>query len=888
MSALPRLLVLASLLGTSAGVAQEARDPARTPELFAERITAAAASRRQVGGPGAVAGIGDWAFGNGTLCGAISDPSHESDLSDRGAVLTDLGHCGRRDDQWSTLQPILNLSQSKTVPVTEIYAEQSDDEARIVTRGRFDGVEIETTYAVGRAEPSALRITERITRRAEGDRFFAHGVVVLHPDGAFRPFHLDVADLGRSMGFTHPGGDPSSPFSMLRSIVPATWMIWVGSPELGPEISYGLETVSATREDADGTGRAAPGFSITGSDFTMAGTMVRPFFVGDDARPGALELAQIPFMNLDLGDSLVVERRLWVGLRADVASITDRLFADEPVLIGRVDDPDAVIHFETEAGAPVSMARVDAEGGFGARLPGGRYRVIARGRDGREASAAIEHGPAAQPVSIALGTPARLVLPRGAPMRLVFLGADGTPDPVLRDDGLGLVIGGEAIPTGLTSNDVMLAGVASDPRTLPIAPGRYRVLAGRGPEYDLTETTVEVEAGVETPLVLDAPTRLFELPGWVSTDLHVHTGASFDSSLPPTAQVAAFHAAGAEVLVATEHDRVVDPTGAIRALGLQDAIAGITGLEVTSEFKGGETPFSGGHANAFPLAERPLEYRGGAVAAEGRRLRDVWHDLRNGARPLIQLNHPREKLDPEHGHSVLSHLTLGLGYDPTLPLDDPQHRSLVEPGAHGTRDLDFDAIELLNGNRHGAYERVRADWISFLLQGERITGTANSDSHRHASPVALPRNYVAVAGSLPGQAGSMDRPAFFEAVRQGALWGTTGPLLEVRLDETGLGGLHPARAGTLHVKVDAAPWVPVDRLRVYVNGVLAEERAIETPAALDLPLQFPADALVTLEVEGEPGEAYRAVAPGFRPFAFTNPIYVDADGDGSWSPPGLP
>ena len=34
-------------------------------------------------------------------------------------------------------------------------------------------------------------------------------------------------------------------------------------------------------------------------------------------------------------------------------------------------------------------------------------------------------------------------------------------------------------------------------------------------------------------------------------------------------------------------------------------------------------------------------------------------------------------------------------------------------------------------------------------------------------------------------------------------------------------------------------------------------------------------------------ERYLAVAPGGTPLAFANPIFVDADGDGSWQPPGL-
>ena len=53
-------------------------------------------------------------------------------------------------------------------------------------------------------------------------------------------------------------------------------------------------------------------------------------------------------------------------------------------------------------------------------------------------------------------------------------------------------------------------------------------------------------------------------------------------------------------------------------------------------------------------------------------------------------------------------------------------------------------------------------------------------------------------------------------------------------------------------------------------------------------MRFEADSFVTVEIEGRPGRVYSALAPGFAPFAFTNPIFVDADGDGQWTAPGLP
>jgi hypothetical protein len=69
--------------------------------------------------------------------------------------------------------------------------------------------------------------------------------------------------------------------------------------------------------------------------------------------------------------------------------------------------------------------------------------------------------------------------------------------------------------------------------------------------------------------------------------------------------------------------------------------------------------------------------------------------------------------------------------------------------------------------------------------------------------------------------------------------------------------------------------------------VIHEERiAPDTP--VELPLRFERDGFLTLEVTGEATGDYALVAHGFVPFAFTNPIFVDADRDGRFSAPGLP
>ena len=133
-----------------------------------------------------------------------------------------------------------------------------------------------------------------------------------------------------------------------------------------------------------------------------------------------------------------------------------------------------------------------------------------------------------------------------------------------------------------------------------------------------------------------------------------------------------------------------------------------------------------------------------------------------------------------------------------------------------------------------------------------------------------------------------DESAFMEALRRGRVTGSTGPFVLARLDETEIGDLHSGPRGTLYVKVAAAPWIPVSEWRAYVNGQEVYRAKIEAGGEAFLPLAFDGDSFVTVEVEGEAKGLYRDALPGFTPFAFTNPIFVDADGHGRFAAPGLP
>ncbi|MEZ4292931.1 MAG: hypothetical protein R3E53_21325 [Myxococcota bacterium] len=105
---------------------------------------------------------------------------------------------------------------------------------------------------------------------------------------------------------------------------------------------------------------------------------------------------------------------------------------------------------------------------------------------------------------------------------------------------------------------------------------------------------------------------------------------SFDSGLPPARQIEAFAASGAEVLVATEHDRVRDPRPAIRARGLEGLLVGMTGVEATSSFEGGDSPPFGWAFQRLSDGGRPARCAGGA-GVRGAATADVLQEVSSAA-----------------------------------------------------------------------------------------------------------------------------------------------------------------------------------------------------------------------------------------------------------------
>jgi hypothetical protein len=212
--------------------------------------------------------------------------------------------------------------------------------------------------------------------------------------------------------------------------------------------------------------------------------------------------------------------------------------------------------------------------------------------------------------------------------------------------------------------------------------------------------------------------------------------------------------------------------------------------------------------------------------------------------------------------------------------------------------LDFDAMEILNRFSVDAWLRVRSDWFALLNRGIRITGTGNADSHTaHHERVGYPVNLVTVAGP--------DTRSFVAAISEGRVRVSSGPLVELRVD-TGRQTVAPGHqlirgndSVVAKIQLRAAPWVPVPEVRLIHNGAVVFQTEVgglgpDMTREWEVPLSLTADAWLIAEAgwsltnPERPAGTYAMVAPGHVPIGFTNPIWLDVDGDEQWGPIEVP
>lgn len=870
----------------------------------ATRITMANVAQLQREGPDAIGGVDDWFLSNGTICAVISDVTHEGEFSSKGGSLIDLGFCGRADDHFSFTHDLLDGSRHRPLDATLIAIESNDGNASIVVHSEADGVRLTTRYYFDPQYKTQLQITKRYTRVAGASFNFISPLQFNYH--SLEPFIFNSRNLKTTNGFQNEDFVKRGVKAIRKSARNADTLITVSPRDAKVAVAYGWQLLSAERVEDD-VRYDVPFYMLADNDITAMMLLTDTFYLGKGKTIGLLQLPQIPLLKLDMGAALETHEVIYVAARGDVASVTDQLLVDSPTVIGSVSEVNSAIHIVQSNDAPLTHVIPNIDGTFSFKAPLGDYsiKVLAYGERSTELKFSVKSDTTNDLGKVILPEASKLKLPAGEPMRLVFVGIDGTPNP---DFAGNLTEASVAFDEEIYIQDpisaIFMAGVNDDVSEVDIAPGTYEVYATKGPEFSLEKTSITLKEGENATLQINIPERVIETPDYIASDLHVHSGISFDSTFAETERVRTFVAEHGEVMIASEHEIPTNYAPYIQALGVEDKIVSIPAVELTSSLPTIKTRFAGGHFNFFPFQPEHHHYRNGMVPHEDQRLRDVIHSARERQPDtLIQLNHPRYDLSlsgemlPDDWEDIvdygnyLEHMgSAGYPYNPNKELHTHPNNVLID--AHpqtGVRDIDFDIIEVVNpggGNHYDRLTAVRRDWLSFVKQGERIVGTANSDSHTPLEQVAIPRTMVLIKDD---RVSHFKQPEFIANLKAGRAYGTTGPMVILSLSEAKMGDTFSGSAAPLSVSVNKAPWIKLERLEIQINGstVVTKTLTDQTTQSFLVPLEFEKDSFVTIEVFGPATEDYSAIYPEISPYAFTNPIYVDFDQDGKWQAPGL-
>jgi hypothetical protein len=439
-------------------------------------------------------------------------------------------------------------------------------------------------------------------------------------------------------------------------------------------------------------------------------------------------------------------------------------------------------------------------------------------------------------------------------------GVVGAPEGVLLQSGLGVI---------------------------PVPPGKYKLFVTRGPEYEAVERDVTVGPGtvqkVDVQLDHSVDTR-----GWMSADLHVHMKGSFDSRLPHDRRMISEVSNGVKLIVTTDHYAVVDAAPLLRDLGYAADVAGA--------ISGNELNFNPGHAGVYPVPYDATKPGGGTPPYQS-----------PCTAPIVGTNCMPDVNAFPYFHSLIPNQTVVTINHPWWPNGDLGYFTNIKWGAGTSNPLPaslasaglFDALELLNGywTRGDAEAALLADWFYLISQGHRVTALGSSDTHRiNWVRAGWPRSWLRLPTDRPGD---VDGATLADAIRNHRVIASTGPFVLLTVDGAQIGDtVVPATAGqvTVAISVDAPQWINVDTVHLYVNGQRQMVWPV-TPGKRPLfqttsTIAVPADSWIVALASGSlplPPDVVGEYSTGngyqMLPWAITNPIYVDADGDGSWTPP---
>jgi hypothetical protein len=710
---------------------------------------------------------------------------------------------------------------------------------RIVARGDRPAVRIEAQAGAGRA---VLHLVQEMTLRGDGS-----WLSIRTSMRKGKGYGGERLRLGGVLGWG--GKEPFVPGAPALDEQPRWERAWLGAEGRGGSVAFGY----------------------LGRDLRVQPSWVRH----GEARFLAHTEVWSEEISLERGRATTLVAHL-VSVRGNQAEAVRRLgwARGRPFPEVRVDVPDApagaYVEARTPEGRPVIRSGVSA--GAAVTLPLPPMRGLRSPRRHVLIASAPGHAES-DPVEVVAGDRrVALHIPEGGYLRVSVRGPNGEPLAArVRISGVGETpspqLGLDSSAAGAGDTVLAAAGAA----LVPLPPGRYAVWVSRGPEWTLVHDEVTVTRAFRPHV--DARLEHVVDPGdWVPCDFHVHAAPSYDSEVLLEDRIVSLRAEGVRFAVATDHNHVTDYGPTLRAMGLED-FGTVPGVEVSTW-----SP-AFGHFNAYPFPVNPALPGNGRPAYHRTTPRDLFRSLRAAGRGMVvQVNHPR--LEPGIGYYDV------VDFDPATGREGPLYSD------------DYDVIEVFNGFDLARLERVEQvfqDWLHLLARGQRVVANGSSDSHQVRFQWAgYPRTYVRVDGG-----NATDADAVLRALRAGRAFVTSGPFLEAWVAGRGMGEVAAVEGGVLPVRVRlrAPPWMEVDTVDLFVGPELVRSLPVapvgegkhhahrhEGVVRFDEVVELPApsrDSFVVVRARGaRPLDDFFG-REDVRPLAFTNPIWIDADGDGT-------
>jgi hypothetical protein len=413
-------------------------------------------------------------------------------------------------------------------------------------------------------------------------------------------------------------------------------------------------------------------------------------------------------------------------------------------------------------------------------------------------------------------------------------------------------------PTREAEPGLWLVDVTKADTTVELPPGRWTLRATHGIGWSIARTELLLQDGdvVQVPFDLHQEVAT---PGYVGCDLHVHARGSFDAKqVSYEDRVRSLVAVGVDCAAATEHDHVGDHGPAAHALGLDDMLRALTGVELTT----GKPNF--GHFNVYPWPE------GATIPATKettpKALFDAVHALPGSF--VFQLNHPRMATG---NNDNIGYFDLA-GVDPKTGV------------GHGAIAYlhDYDALEVFNGYQLERTDEVIAlveEWARMLDRGDVHVATGSSDSHNLSFPWAgFPRTMVEVGEGWSGAGRPIE--AIVSAIKRGKVFVTSGPIVRLTVGDAGLGDEVTAKGNSARIEVRLASWLATPSLRLLLGaddlGTIALREGdapgvfVGTHPLFAVKKRRPLVAIVSSEVVGNARDLFGAT----RALAITNPVWL--------------